>query len=88
MTANADKTVEVRRNFDAFIEQLPQLFETHAGKFALLRHSEVVRFFDTARDAMIYGTDQFPDAMFSVQEVTDAVFDLGWFSHAPTHAAV
>ena len=42
--------------------------------------------FDTARDAYLAGQKLYPDALFSVQEVTDTPADLGFFSHAmPQH---
>ena len=81
--ADIDKRQEaVDRNFDAFLKKLPELIRTHGGKFALLRDGEVVEFFDTARDAMIFGQKTYSDGLFSVQEVTDRIVDLGYFSHA------
>ena len=88
MTETAAKNKEIERNYSAFSKKLPKLLETHAGKFALLRHEEVVEFFDSARDAYVYGQKEFEDGLFSVQEVSDTVVDLGWFSHAPAHTAV
>ena len=82
------KDDEVRQNFDAFQNLLPDLVATHPGKFALLRHSKVVEFFDTPRDALIHGQSTYDDNLFSIQEVTERAVDLGWFSHAPTDAAV
>ena len=81
--ADDDKRQQaVDRNFDAFRAMLPELMKTHGGKFALLRDGEAVEFFDTARDAMIFGQKTYSDGLFSVQEVTDRVVDLGYFSHA------
>ena len=76
----------IRRNYEALKVQLPELMKTHAGKFALMRDGKVVEFFDTARDAMLHGTRTFADGLFSVQEVSQAAVDLGWFSHAPHYA--
>ena len=84
----AERAEEIRRNFEAFKKKLPELLESHAGKFALLRHGEIVQFFDSARDALIFGHEKFDDSLFSVQEVSTAVIDLGWFSHATGHASV
>ncbi len=69
-------------NFEAFRRQLPDLLKTHAGKFALLREGGIVEYFDTARDAMIYGSKEYADGLFSIQEVTDRSANLGYFSHA------
>ena len=82
------KQKEVESNFRHFKERLPGLLAEHAGKFALMRHGDIVQFFDTARDAMIFGTTEYEDGLFSVQEVTDRVVDLGWYSHAAGHASV
>ena len=72
----------VDRNFEAFQKQLPELLKTQRGKYALLRDQKVVEFFDSVRDALIYGRDNYSDEAFSVQKVTDAPEDLGYFSHA------
>lgn len=88
MTETAARDQEIEQNYTAFSKKLPELLETHAGKFALLRSGDIVEFFDTARDAYVYGQREFEDGLFSVQEVNDKVIDLGWFSHAPTHTTV
>ncbi len=54
----------------------------HAGKYVLLRKSELIQKFDTAGDALIYAQAQFPDGLYSIQEVTGHIIDLGYFSHA------
>ena len=87
MTTPVDREEEVRANFDAFQKLLPQILETHAGKFALIRHGDVVEYFDSARDAFVYGMKQYDDELFSVQEVTTRVVDLGWFSYASHHTS-
>lgn len=73
---------EVDRNYETFVELLPGLMRTHASKWALLHGGELTAVFDTARDAHLAGVKLYPDAHFSVQEVTDRPVDLGWFSHA------
>ena len=77
-----DRQRIVDENYEAFKELLPDLIKTQAGKFALMHDRAVVETFDTARDAMIYGENAFSDGLFSIQEVTGAVVDLGYFSHA------
>lgn len=76
------RQIEVDRNLEAFRTQLPGLLKTHAGKYALLRHQEVVEFFDTLTDALIAGQKLYSDQLFSIQEITDSAVDLGFFSHA------
>lgn len=73
---------EVKRNFEAFQEKLPELVASNPGKYALMRDGEVVEFFDTARDAHSAGKKLFPDVLFSVQQVITTSADLGFFSHA------
>ena len=74
---------EVDHNYQAFRAHLPQLLATHRGKFALIRHQEVVEFFDTARDAYVAGRKLFAtDQLFSIQEVVDTPINLGFFSYA------
>jgi hypothetical protein len=74
---------QLEDNYKAFQGQLPTLVSSHRGKFALMRHGQIVEFFDTARDAYVAGQKLFAaDRLFSVQEVTDTPVDLGFFSHA------
>lgn len=76
------RQIEVDRNLDSFREKLPGLLRDHAGKYALIRHQEVVGFFDTVADALVAGQKLYSDQLFSIQEVTEAKVDLGFFSHA------
>lgn len=80
MTHDIDAEVDV--NFERFQQLLPELMKTHAGKYALMRGGSVEAFFASPSVAMAAGRSQFPDGLFSVQEVTDRPVDLGFFSHA------
>jgi hypothetical protein len=73
---------EVKRNYEAFMRQLPELLVTQRGKFALMRDGNVVEFFDTSADAYRAGQKIYPDQRFSIQQVVDSPVDLGYFSHA------
>ena len=74
---------QIQQNYEAFCARLPQLVITHRGKFALMHDSEIVEFFDTARDAYVAGQKLFPDdQLFSIQEIVETPIDLGYFSHA------
>jgi hypothetical protein len=77
-----DAPSEVRRNYEAFVQKLPEILSLHRGKFALMHDADVVEFFDTAADAFRAGRKLYTEGRFSIQEVTDAVADLGFFSHA------
>lgn len=79
---------EIDANYQAFLALLPELVKNYKGKFVLMHDQEAVEFFDSARDAMVFGSKTYKDSVFSVQEVTQSAVDLGWFSHAPHYAAV
>jgi len=74
--------VEVDANFAAFRKMLPELLRRERNRWALMRHGECASFYDTLRDAHTAGAALFEDGLFSVQQVSDEVVDLGWFSHA------
>ena len=80
MNENLQK--EIDANFEAFQKVLPDLLPCEADRWALMRHGECVDFYDTLRDAETAGRAMYKDRIFSVQQVSTAVVDLGWFSHA------
>jgi hypothetical protein len=73
---------EVDKNYKAFQKMLPELTQTDPGKFALLRHKKLVQVFDTAGDAAKFAMAQFDDGLYSIQQISGHVVDLGYFSHA------
>ena len=84
MPVEDSKQQEVSQNYEAFQKMLPELLESESyrGKFALMRKGEIIEYFDSMRDAAMYGQKEFDDGLFSVQEVTDRVVDLGFHSYA------
>ena len=73
---------QVQENFIAFEKMLPDLPEDATGKFALMRDGKIIEYFDTAGDALKYGGLKYKsDGLFSIQEVTNHIVDLGYFSH-------
>jgi len=72
----------VQANYEAFKQHFPGLLLKHPGKFALMRDEKVVEVFDTASDAVKAGRALFADARYSVQEITGAPVNLGYFSYA------
>jgi hypothetical protein len=78
---------QVDGNLDFFVSELPKLTQTHMGQFALLRHKEITDFFSTPVDALKAGRSLYPDGLFSIQQVTEAPIDLGFFSHAGNNRA-
>ena len=73
---------EVDDNYRAFLDLLPELLGSDPGSFVLMRQRKTVQVFDTLGDAVAAGHLKFDDGLFSVQEVTEQVADLGFFSHA------
>ena len=82
MSTNQKIQQEVDQNYEAFQKILPGLMQTSQGKWALLHNKEVEAVFDTAIDACVAGEKLYPNKLFSVQEITERIVDLGWYSHA------
>lgn len=80
-----EKDSELKRNYNAFLGALPAVIENHAGEYALMRQGRIVEYFDSARTALLSGRQRYPDELFSVQEVTSAKADLGWYSRVPAN---
>ena len=72
---------EADENFKFFQKKLPALIKKHEGEFALLKDQKVINFFETSSKAMQYAKKHITDDMFSIQEVTDEVVDLGIISY-------
>jgi hypothetical protein len=64
------------------MSQLPDLVQSHAGQFALLHAQQVVDYFGSAAEAVVEGMKRFGRGEYSVQEVTDEVENLGFYSYA------
>lgn len=72
---------EIDRNFDAFQRVVQSLMPARTGQWTLMRHGEIVSYHATAAGAEGAGIARYEDDLFSIQEVTDEVVDLGYFSH-------
>lgn len=73
---------EIEGNFDAFQRQLGASLFSHRGEYALLRHGKIIAYFSDPGAALVAATTQFPDRLYSIQEVNDEPIDLGFWSHA------
>ena len=73
---------EIERNFDFFQRNLSKFLPLERGRFALLRDCNVVMFYKTPFEAETAGEKQFPDGVYSIQEVTESPVDLGFFTYA------
>ncbi len=74
--------IEIERNLEVFKARLPSLLESQKGRYALMRHGEIVGFYDTIRDAQVTGGKFYDDGLFSVQKVTREAANLGYYSYA------
>ena len=83
-SSKKSKQQEVDANFRSFERLLkegnipPEKYNT----YALMRNEEIVGYYDTWHDAEQAGSLAYADRTFSVQEVTQSTFDLGYYSHA------
>lgn len=73
---------EIDRNYEAFVASLPELLNSHPGKYALIHGAKVVEFFDTSVAAVIEGMGRFGAGKYSVQEVASDIENLGFYSYA------
>lgn len=81
----AIQKLQVDENYDAFARMLGTIIGEHRDRLALMRDGKVVGFYDTPREALVAASKQFPDGIFSIQEVTDEPIDLGFWSHVASH---
>jgi hypothetical protein len=79
MGQNGD--MEVDTNFEAFLRVLPSLLQGRYGQFALLHGGEIDGYFESSIDAVVHGHEKFGVGGFSVQEVTEQVENLGFYSY-------
>jgi len=85
---DVERQSEIDQNLEYFVKELPRIPASNTGKFALLRRREIKGYYDTALDAVKTGNSLYPDKLFSIQQVTTAMVDLGYYSHAvPVGAA-
>ena len=82
MMTDREKMDEINRNLERFVELLPELMADHADNYVLMRHREIVGYYETAIDAQIAGNRQFADRVFSIQQVRDTPEELGRYSYA------
>lgn len=78
-----EQQLQVAHNYARFNELLPQILAERRGSYALMKNGEIVGYFVSAQEADLCGLQNYPDGIFSVQEVTDAVLQSGGYGHAP-----
>jgi len=79
------RTIEdvVEANYRAFQRMLPDLLQSRAGQYALLRDEKAAGFFETAGQAYARGLSSYPDRLFSVQRVAVRAANVGLVSNSP-----
>lgn len=82
---HARQKLEVAQNYDAFTRMLASILDEHRDQYALMRDRQIAGFYDSPRQALEAAAEQFPDGIFSLQEVTDEPIDLGFWSHVAVH---
>ena len=75
-------TVEVQRNYAAFVDMLDELLPANLGRYALLHHQKLEGVYDSPGEAARSGFVRFGKAPYSIQIVTDEPVDLGFMSNA------
>ena len=71
---------EVKKNYTYFKDNFSTLSEKYKDRFLVLRNKEVQKDFKTDEEAILWALEEYPDQMFSIQEVNDVVVDLGSIS--------
>jgi hypothetical protein len=79
---------EISANFAAFQAALPRLLPTHAGRYAVLRHTELLEIFDSYAAALAYCGETFSDRLFSIQEITSESLSTEGQPHAGNHGTI
>ena len=82
MSTDEKMEQELINNYKAFQKLLPELEPTDAGKYALMRKGKLSQIFDSPGDAMKFAEEKYTDGLYSIQQITDRVVELGYFSHA------
>ncbi|WP_299423511.1 hypothetical protein [Sphingomonas bacterium] len=78
----SNEIAEIDRNYEAFLEQLPEILPQHRGQYAVMHDRNIVAYCGNALAAMIEGVKRFGEGRFSVQEVTTDRDNLGFYSYA------
>jgi hypothetical protein len=66
----SDKQKEMEQNLEALKGELPDLLNSHHGRYVLMRQGKIVNLYDTSHDARSTGEVFFKDKKFSVVLLT------------------
>jgi len=73
---------EVDNNFEAFRKLLPSIIGDHRDKYALMKGGKILGYYSSAQDARTAAESFISDGLYSIQQVTDASINLGYFTYA------
>lgn len=73
---------EVDDNYVAFRKLMPAIAKTNYNQFALMKNKKIIGFYSTSRDAYSAAQQFIADGIFSIQQVTEASIDLGFYTNA------
>lgn len=77
---------EVDRNYEEFLKLLPTVIGSQRGKHALMKDGKIIGYFSSAEDARVAASSFISDGLYSIQQVTDASINLGFYNYAvPGH---
>ena len=79
-----EKQKEVDNNFSAInklIKEQKIPLEMY-GKYALMKDTQIKGYYSTWDDAYQAGLLKYEDKLFSIQQVTTSIVDLGYYSRA------
>lgn len=69
---------EIDKNYELFLKELPNIINLYNNKYALLKNSEIIDYFDTMDDAIKYAKIRFEDGLYSIQKVNETPVNLGY----------
>ena len=75
-------TEEVDLNYAAFLKLLPTIDPAQRDRYALMKDEKILGFYSTAEDARTAAELFVKDGLYSIQQVTMGVIDLGFFNYA------
>lgn len=64
-------TYSQESDYEAFLEELPSLLESHEGQVAVFHNGAFVRIFDSMVEAIEFGTAEYGDERFIAQDVVE-----------------
>jgi hypothetical protein len=73
---------EVDKNWEEFRKILPSIIAEHRDKYALMKNQKVIGFFSSPYDAKTAAESFIEDGIYSIQHVTDAALNIGYFTYA------